>query len=74
MVVFIDDIMVYSSSEMEHESHLQDVLQILRREKLYVKLNKCEFWLQSMSFLGHVISQDGVFVDPKKIEAIVDWS
>ena len=74
VVVFIDDILVYSPSEVKHENHLRDVLQILRRAKLYSKLNKCEFWLQSVSFLGHVISQDGVSVDPKKIESIVDWS
>ena len=74
VVVFIDDILVYSPSEVKHENHLRDVLQILRCTKLYAKLNKCEFWLQSVSFLGHVISQDGVSVDPKKIESIVDWS
>ena len=73
VVVFIDDILVYSSNDKEHEEHLREVLQILRREKLYAKLSKCEFWLRSVSFLGHVISDKGIAVDPKKIEAIIEW-
>ena len=73
VIVFIDDILVYSKSIAEHEQHLRMVLQTLRRRKLYAKLKKCEFWLPSVTFLGHVISVDGVSVDPHKIEAIVNW-
>lgn len=66
VVVFIDDIMVYSPLEEQNVEHLRNVLQILREKKMYAKLSKCEFWLQSMGFLCHVISKDGIFVDPKK--------
>ncbi|KAL0463318.1 UNVERIFIED_CONTAM: Retrovirus-related Pol polyprotein from transposon [Sesamum latifolium] len=72
-VVFIDDILVYSPSEQEHEEHLMVVLQTLREKQLYAKLSKCEFWLKSVAFLGHIISEKGVTMDPKKVEAIVDW-
>ena len=71
--VLIDDILVYSKSQEEHEEHLRMVLQILRDKKLYAKLKKCEFWLNQVVFLGHVISRDGITVDPSKIEAIVNW-
>ncbi|KAE8726150.1 Detected protein of unknown function [Hibiscus syriacus] len=73
MVVFIDDILVYSKSKEEHSSHLTNVLQILREKKLYAKLSKCEFWLNEVTFLGHVISAEGIRVDPQKIKAIMDW-
>ncbi len=73
VVVFIDDILIYSKSLEKHEQHLRVVLQTLRDHKLYVKLKKCEFWLESDAFLGHVISKDGILVDPKKVEAIVNW-
>uniref|UniRef100_A0A2N9F185 Reverse transcriptase n=1 Tax=Fagus sylvatica TaxID=28930 RepID=A0A2N9F185_FAGSY len=73
VVVFIDDILIYSKSLEEHEQHLRVVLQTLRDHKLYAKLKKCEFWLESVAFLGHVIFKDGILVDPKKVEAIVDW-
>uniref|UniRef100_A0A2N9IT26 Integrase catalytic domain-containing protein n=1 Tax=Fagus sylvatica TaxID=28930 RepID=A0A2N9IT26_FAGSY len=73
MVVFIDDILIYSKSLEEHEQHLKVMLQTLRDHKLYAKLKKCEFWLESVAFLGHVISKDVILVDPKKVEAIVDW-
>ncbi|XP_040952743.1 uncharacterized protein [Gossypium hirsutum] len=73
VVVFIDDILVYSKSESEHDQHLRTVLQILREKQLYGKLSKCEFWLSEVVFLGHVVSADGIRVDPKKIEAIVQW-
>ena len=59
MVVFIDDILVYSKSKEQHEEHLRIVLQILRENKLFAKLKKCEFWLESVSFLGHVIARAG---------------
>jgi hypothetical protein len=74
VVVFIDDILVYSSSEEEHMEHLTMVLQTLRKEKLYAKFSKCEFWLKSVAFMGHIISGNGVAVDPKKVEAIVNWA
>ncbi|KAL3518884.1 hypothetical protein ACH5RR_021473, partial [Cinchona calisaya] len=56
-----------------HAEHLRAVLSLLRKEQLYGKLSKCEFWLRSVAFLGHVVTEEGVSVDPKKIEAIVDW-
>ena len=72
MIVFIDDILVYSKSNKEHEEHLRIVLSILRNKQLYAKFNKCEFWLDRVIFLGHVISAEGVWVDPSKIAAIVN--
>jgi hypothetical protein len=74
VVVFIDDILVYSSDRDEHVRHLKAVLQTLREEKLYAKLSKCEFWLDRVCFLGHVISSAGISVDPQKVEAVVNWS
>ncbi|XP_038974723.1 uncharacterized protein LOC120105985 [Phoenix dactylifera] len=74
VVVFIDDILIYSKGKEEHEEHLRSVLQLLRREKLYAKLKKCEFWLNEISFLGHIISGDGISVDPAKVEAVVQWN
>ena len=71
VIVFIDDILVYSRSEEEHAEHLRIVLQTLRDKQLYAKFSKCEFWLEEVVFLGHVISAEGVYVDPKKIEAIL---
>ena len=73
VVVFIDDILIYSKSHVEHWEHLRIVLQTLRTHQLYAKLSKCEFCLNSMSFLGHVISKEGVQVDPKKVEAVSNW-
>ena len=73
VIVFIDDILIYSGSKEDHEEHLRVVLIILRENQLYVKLSKCQFWLDSVAFLGHVISVEGVYVDPQKIEAIVNW-
>ena len=73
VVVFIDDILVYSTEQSEHEHHLRVVLETLRKEQLYAKLSKCEFWLNSISFLGHVISDNGVAVDPQKIKAVSEW-
>ncbi|WRX26670.1 Reverse transcriptase domain - like 10 [Theobroma cacao] len=73
MVVFIDDILIYSKSREEHEQHLKIVLQILREHQLYAKFSKCEFWLESVAFLGHVVSKDGIQVDSKKIEAVEKW-
>src|SRR5688572_23431403 len=73
VVVFIDDILVYSRSKEDHEGHLRIVLQVLRDEKLFAKFNKCEFWLREVAFLGHVVSGDGIKVDPKKTEAVKNW-
>ena len=64
IVVFIDDILIYSKNTEEHEYHLRIALQTLREQKLYAKLTKCEFWLDNVMFLGHVISKDGILVDP----------
>lgn len=73
VVLFIDDILEYSKSHMEHEQHLRTVLERIKQEKLYAKLKKYEFWLPSMTFLGHVISKYRVSVNPKKVEAVVNW-
>ena len=69
-IVFIDDILVYSKIEAEHEEHLHQVLETLRANKLYAKFSKCEFWLKKVPFLSHVVSSEGVSVDPTKIEAV----
>ena len=73
VIVFIDDILVYSKSEKLHSKHLSLVLQTLRCAELYAKFSKCEFWLDSVGFLGHVISAEGVSVDPQKVEAVTNW-
>ena len=67
VIVFIDDILMYSGSKEEHGNHLRLVLQTLRDKQLYAKLSKCEFWLNQVIFLGHVISKQGIEVDPKKV-------
>lgn len=74
VVVFIDDILVYSKSREEHVEHLTVVLKILKDNHLYAKLSKCEFWLESVNFLGHVISKEGISVDPSKVEAVMEWT
>jgi hypothetical protein len=73
VVVFIDDILIYSKSEAEHAKHLRIVLQRLRDHKLYAKFSKCEFWLDSVKFLGHTISKEGISVDPRKVQEVMDW-
>ncbi|KAL0536321.1 hypothetical protein IC582_025265 [Cucumis melo] len=73
VIVFIDDILIYSKTEAEHEEHLHQVLETLRANNLYAKFSKCEFWLRKVTFLGHVVSSEGVSVDPAKIEAVTNW-
>ena len=73
VVVFIDDILVCSKDAQEHEQHLRIVMETLREKKLYAKLSKCDFWLKKVSFLGHIVSIEGIRVDPIKIEAVVNW-
>jgi hypothetical protein len=74
VVVFIDDILVYSRSEEEHEEHLRLVLQKLREYRLYAKLSKCEFWMKHVAFLGHIISKGGISVDPCKVQDVLSWN
>ena len=74
VVVFIDDILIYSKSEEEHTEHLRIVLQRLRDHKLFAKFSKCEFWLDKVPFLGHVISAKGISVDPGKVKEVLDWT
>jgi hypothetical protein len=73
VVVFIDDILIYSKSKAEHAKHLRIVLQRLRDYKLYAKFSKCEFWLDSVKFLGHTISKDGISMDPSEVQEFMDW-
>jgi len=73
VVVFINDILIYSKSEEEHAEHLRIVLQVLKEKKLYAKLSKYEFWLEEVSFLGHIISGSGIVVDPSKVDAVSQW-
>ena len=73
VVVFMDDILIYSQSEWEHEYPLRIVLQLLRDHQLYAKLSKCEFWLTEVKFLGHVVSASGVSIDLEKVKAVMTW-
>jgi hypothetical protein len=73
VMVFIDDILVYSRSEEKHEDHLCLVLHKLRDHKLYAKLSKCEFWLKQVAFLGHVISERGISMDLSKVQNVLSW-
>nr|GFD09150.1 putative reverse transcriptase domain-containing protein [Tanacetum cinerariifolium] len=74
VIVFIDDILIYSKEEKEHEEHLKAILELLKEEKLYAKFSKCEFWISKVQFLGHIIDRRGIHVDPAKIESIKDWA
>ena len=71
--VFLDDILVYSKNEKEHEKHLRLTLKLLREHQLYAKLSKCDFYRDRSQYLGHIISEEGISVDPEKIEAIMNW-
>ncbi|KAA3484723.1 RNA-directed DNA polymerase-like protein [Gossypium australe] len=73
VVVFIDDILIFSCDEMQHAEHLRIVLQTLREKQLYAKFSKCEFWLREVGFLGHIVSAAGIRVDPSKILGILEW-
>nr|GEY86401.1 putative reverse transcriptase domain-containing protein [Tanacetum cinerariifolium] len=74
VIIFIDDIHIYSKDEKEHEEHLKAILELLKKEELYAKFSKCEFWIPKIQFLGHVIDSQGIHVDPAKIESINDWA
>ncbi|GJR73879.1 putative reverse transcriptase domain-containing protein [Tanacetum coccineum] len=71
-IVFIDDILIYSKSKEDHEVHLRLVLELLKKEKLYTKFSKCEFWLQEVHFLGHMVNQNGIHVDLSKVNVVAD--
>ncbi|GJV24886.1 putative reverse transcriptase domain-containing protein [Tanacetum coccineum] len=73
IIVFINDILIYSKPEEEHEVHLKTILDLLKKEKLYAKFSKCKFWLQEVQFLGHVVNRDGIHVDPSKVESVKNW-
>jgi hypothetical protein len=73
VVIFIDDILIYSENEEEHAKHLRIVLSRLREHKLYAKFSKYEFWLKKVPFLGHVLSGEGISVDPTKVQEVLDW-
>jgi hypothetical protein len=72
IVVFIDDILIYSKSEEEHAQHLQVILQRLRDHQLYAKFSKCAFWLREVPFLRHIISSEGIAIDPSKVQEVLD--
>nr|GEZ88508.1 putative reverse transcriptase domain-containing protein [Tanacetum cinerariifolium] len=74
VIVFIDDILIYSKEEKKHEEHLKTILELLKKEELYAKFSKCEFWIPKVQFLGHVIDSQGIHVDPAKIESVKKWA
>jgi hypothetical protein len=74
VVVFFDDILVYSRTEEEHEEQLRLALQKLRENRLYAKLSKCEFWMKQVAFLGHIMSKGGISVDPSKVHDVLSWN
>ena len=73
MIIFIDDILAYSKTQEQHEEHLRDVLETLRRERVFTKFSKCEFWLREVQFLGHLVNHNGILVDLTKVEAMMRW-
>nr|GEZ00008.1 retrotransposon protein, putative, Ty3-gypsy subclass [Tanacetum cinerariifolium] len=74
LIVFIDDILIYSKDQKEHEEHLKAILELLKKEELYAKFSKCEFWISKVQFLSHVIDSQGIHMDPAKIESVKDWA
>nr|GFD38707.1 putative reverse transcriptase domain-containing protein [Tanacetum cinerariifolium] len=74
VIVFIDDILIYSKDKKEHKEHLKAILELLKKEELYAKFSKCEFWIPKVHFLGHMIDSQGIHVDPAKIESVKDWT
>ncbi|GKD48156.1 putative reverse transcriptase domain-containing protein [Tanacetum coccineum] len=72
VIVFIDDILIYSKTKEEHDAHLRQILELLKKEEWYAKFSKCNFWLSKVQFLGYVIDSEGIHVDPVKIESIKD--
>ncbi|GKF49776.1 putative reverse transcriptase domain-containing protein [Tanacetum coccineum] len=74
VIVFIDDILIYSRNKKEHEEHLKAIMELLKKEELYAKFSKCELWIPKVQFLGHMIDSQGIYVDPSKIESIKDWA
>nr|GFC94866.1 putative reverse transcriptase domain-containing protein [Tanacetum cinerariifolium] len=74
VIVFIDDILIYSKDEKEHEEHLKTILELLKKEELYAKFSKHEFWIPKVQFLDHVIDSQGIHMDPAKIESVKDWA
>jgi hypothetical protein len=73
VVVFIEDILIYSKRKEEHKTHLCAILEKLREHKLYAKFSKCEFWLSEVGFLGHIVTKDGIVVDPAKVTTVIEW-
>ncbi|GKE65699.1 putative reverse transcriptase domain-containing protein [Tanacetum coccineum] len=74
VIIFIDDILIYSRNEEEHANHLRIILELLRKEKLYAKFSKCDFWIHMVQFPGHLIDSQGIHIDPAKIEAVKNWA
>ena len=73
VIVYIDDILIYSKNDQEHQQHIRQVLEILRANKLYGKISKCEFFKEAVEYLGHIISPAGIATDPKKVETMKQW-
>jgi hypothetical protein len=73
VIVFIDDILIYSKNKEDHAKHLRIALQVLREHQLYAKFSKCEFWMDQVEFLGHVISMEGIAANPSKVQSVLDW-
>ncbi|KAI3825823.1 hypothetical protein L1987_07481 [Smallanthus sonchifolius] len=74
VIVFIDDILIYPRDEEEHDEHLRLILELLKKEQLYAKLSKCEFWIREVQILGHVVKEKGIHVNPTKVKAIKNWT